>query len=100
VDFVSYFTCTPHFLNVWDVLRERRVDGQSVVDMWSDVLESPEESVGLGPAARARAASRLRSAMRTDCTRNSRAKRAWVYLGAIFDRTTGPKSRRTAHCWE
>jgi hypothetical protein len=46
VDFVSYFTCTPHFLNVWDVLRERRVDGQSVVDMWSDVLESPEEIEG------------------------------------------------------
>ena len=46
VDFVSYFTCTAHFLNVWDVLRDRRVDGQSVVDMWSDVLESPEEIEG------------------------------------------------------
>jgi hypothetical protein len=43
VDFVSYFTCTPHFLDVWDALRGRRVDGQSVVDMWWDVLESPEE---------------------------------------------------------
>ena len=46
MDFVSYFTCTAHFLNVWDVLRDRRVDGQSVVDMWSDVLESPEEIEG------------------------------------------------------
>lgn len=39
VDFIKYYTCTPHFLDIWDQLQNRRVDGRLPVDMWTEVFE-------------------------------------------------------------
>lgn len=42
VDFIGYYTCPVHFLDIWDELRNRKVDGRKPVDMWTEVFGRPD----------------------------------------------------------